>query len=201
MMDQLQSANETALQALIVTAGKYNIAADAKDDVRLAISVLGAASGAVIAMRLDSTSPPYPPNYVESNIKVLQTTSCESFNESMKLLLKDAEHQRKLGAPTSIRNTEQGLKTVLSYAETTLTDLERDGTWAASVSSNKESASTFLASTNRCFNCGKEGCTPNKCQEPLDQDRIKANREKFNKDKRKSSKKKPLPRSYKEWDK
>ena len=40
MMQHLMAGNETAMQTLIITVGKYNISTDAKDDVRYAISVL-----------------------------------------------------------------------------------------------------------------------------------------------------------------
>ena len=101
-------------------------------------------------------------------------------------LLKGAEHNRKLGITSTIGNTEKGLISAFNYANKTLTDLVQNGVWSSSANSSKQS--TFNATTNKCFNCNKEGCRPNTCPEPLDKKRIKANRDKFHNNKRKGKK-------------
>ena len=186
------------MQSLITTVTKYNVAIDGKDDVRLAINTIKATSNAIIAMRADPTSSPYPPAFVEKIIEVLKTTSNDIFNGKIDSLLKEAEHQRKLSsaaATTLVTNDEAGLDLVLNYTSTTLTDMEREGTWISGLSSDKNS-SAFSASTNNpCFNCGEPGCTPTKCKEKgvtVDKDRVKANRDKW----RKTNKKKKT-RPYK----
>jgi len=195
MMQHLMAGNETAMQTLITTVGKFNIATDAKDDVRYAISVLRAASGAIVSMRVNPKASVYPPTFVEKNIKVLQTTSCPLFNDKMGLLQKDAEHQRKLGGTPVITNDEAGLNIALNYASTTLSDLERDGTWTSSLSPEK-GESAFAATNNPCFNCGTPGCIPKRCSIPVDKARVKANREKYNAEKKKTGKKKPRPHQW-----
>ena len=195
MMTHLLAGNEVAMQSLISTLTKYNVAVDAKDDVRLAVSTIKAASDAIIAMRDDTKTDQFPPGFVEKIIKVLCTTSCELYNEKINSLLKDAEHQRKLGGTPVLTNNEAGINKVLNYSTTTLSDLERDGTWVVAMSQNQ--ASSFAASDNDCFNCGERGCTPTKCREkgvPVDKARVKANRENFKKNKQK--KKKPRPHKW-----
>ena len=170
MMNVLIQGNETSLQALVVTVGKYNIAIDAKDDVREALQILQAAGKAIISMRTDASNPGFPPNFVETCLKTMATTSCEEFNNCMTLLLKDAEHLRKLGRSSSITNDETGLQQAISFAGKTLTDLERDGTWKSTVSSNSDKQSSFVSAESTCFNCGKKGCTPKTCKDPIDKD-------------------------------
>ena len=195
MMTHLLEGNEVAMQSLISTLTKYNVAVDAKDDVRLAVSTIKAASDAIIAMRDDTKTDQFPPGFVEKIIKVLCTTSCELYNEKINSLLKDAEHQRKLGGTPVLTNDEAGIDKVLNYSTTTVSDLERDGTWVVAMSPNQ--ASSFVASDNDCFNCGEKGCTPTKCKEkgvPVDKARVKANRE--NSKKSKQKKKKPRPHKW-----
>ena len=199
MMDQLMSGSETALAALVATVKKYNIATDAADGARQAIKVLTAASSAAAAMRpVGSGVDPYPSGWVETNIKVLGTTSVEEFNGSMKRLLQDAEHNRKLKVTSIVTNDEAGLRAVFEFATTTLTDLISSGQWASSTASN-DKASSFTARTDakRCFNCDKVGCHPKKCDKPLGEERIKANREKFEQEKKKKRKKNKRERPHK----
>ena len=56
MMQHPMAGNKTAMQTLITAVGKHNISTDAKDDVRYGISVLRAASTAIIAMRTNPKS-------------------------------------------------------------------------------------------------------------------------------------------------
>ena len=169
--------------------------------MQLATSTLRVASQRIYHGKNDS----FPDGYRETILKILQTTSCPSFNEQYKLYEQEILRANALaivgrlnnaaapavpgaaaagGAPA--RNDLQIVEDYLDLALALYQGHIQNQTWPASSSSsegsNKQAAlnnqsGVTITITNPCFNCGKPGCTPGTCALPLDQQRIEKNKE------------------------
>ena len=83
-MDELLITNEQNLLALEGTIKLYNIASDEKDHLPASINLLYAITRSILTMQADgSNRNALPDLFVVDIIKVLQTTSVQSFTNKM----------------------------------------------------------------------------------------------------------------------
>jgi hypothetical protein len=128
LTDILLVSNEQSLASLESTITKYNIAVDAKDDLPEAVKIINAVSITIKAMRGDGKKSPLPDKYVVDIIKVLKTTSVDTFNLEMSEFHSNLDLLRLMDDKNTI-NTPAMLTKTFNFANKVYKELFNEGIW------------------------------------------------------------------------
>ena len=117
-----------------------------------------------------------PDDCEEIVLKIFQTSSLDEFNAVFRFEERQARQQAdKYGGAAKWPS----VSTTCALATNTYCRMNGPGASNQWVAPAKQGAAFNASggppsnkSTNKCFNCGKVGCIPSTCDEPLDQDRI-----------------------------
>jgi hypothetical protein len=186
LTNSVLTANEDSLAALESTIKVYNIASDGKDDVPEAIKVLKAGAKTIQAMREDGSGKyPLPNKFVVDMITVCCTTSVAMFNKKMEAYQASLELAELVDDETNKINTPIILQKVFTMAVKYHKQLFDAGIWESQVLAKAKSSFAAVTGRNlRCWNCDKENCSMNRCNQPIDKEKCDRNRQKYNEAKR-----------------
>ena len=142
----------------------------------------------------------FPDGFHDVILQVMQTTSVSIFNDQMKseqlAYERDKAHRRArelqgLSVDPLDRDPLERVKDLLSLSKTLYQTYRNDNRWTPKGGSGNSKPSLNLAgagetnktgakrSKQKCWNCGKPGCTPANCDKPLDESRIEKNRKEY----------------------
>jgi hypothetical protein len=169
LTNSVLSANEKSLAALESTIKVYNIASDGKDDVPEAIKVLKAGAKTIQAMREGGSGKyPLPDKFVVGMITVYCTTSVDMFNKKMEAYQGSLESAELVDDETNKINTPIILQKVFTMAVKYHKQLFDAGIWESQVLAIAKLSFTAVTGRNlRCWNCDKESCSMNRCNQPI----------------------------------
>eukprot|EP00536_Pseudo-nitzschia_multiseries_P014043 jgi/Psemu1/37351/gm1.37351_g len=175
LLDHPIISNDTSKAALVDTIKNCNIQQNLDEDIPKVTKLLSLITDMIVATSIqDHKEHELPDNYIQSLVKVYQTTSMDQFkpSQSSKMTSPTVDNFAPLpksnfmGSISAMENTPAYCDLVFAMDVATYRDL-----WATNNPHNK------------CWNCGKEGCDATICPKPKDQNEygryIKADNEEF----------------------
>jgi hypothetical protein len=187
LMKSILHTNDSTVKVLTDQIKKFTLKSQPGEDVDRATATLRAVTNHIYHAKDKAL----PESHVDIILDVLQTSSTPAFNEHFRQakLTREMDSATKLvvslsatgvapanpilSSPTALEDVE----TLLRLASVLYQTHIRNGTWNAKSGSPSKPSILSTGTLAKCFNCGKPGCKPKTCSQPLDQTRIARNRE------------------------
>ena len=205
LLDQLVISNEDQLAELVHTTTTYDIKTmNEGENITEVIKLLSSITDTIVALR-DNSEDPLPERYIYKMVKVFQTTSVSSFNDTFKALEDDLKYSRlynRTAQATALTargtlfhsstatsgykldNSNESAIFLWAFAREAYRMSIESGEWN-SATKTKEGSSfaanqrPFSSVPRNCWNCNKPGHIFTQCRLPYDADKVNANRIKF----------------------
>ena len=186
ILRRIQDTSEAAMEALKTQIKKLKITSIQGENVDDAVSLIKS-TYKILTGASTSDRSYIPDDFNHTVLKVFQTTSVREFNLNFKEIERTTLQKADM---SGMKPDWPSVSSIVNLAANSYSRMKADNKWHGTSRNIPTfhgdvttcgSASTFL-----CFNCGKQGCSVNRCKEPLDQARISKNKKAFY-DKRKAS--------------